>query len=335
MKKWQLYITLVSGLLFWRSGYSQVRFESGYFVTNEGVRTECQILNKDWKNNPKSFQFRKEEGGEVSVSSIEATMEFGIAGGATYRRNKVDIDKSTESLDGLVKSRNPEFIQETLFLKVLVEGKATLYQYDEENLLRFFYSVDQGSVSQLVYKMYQLPDGKVARNEMYKQQVMNDLKCECLKETDARRLKYTIEALTSYFESFNNANGSTLKGSEKVGVPDLFKLRIRPGVSSNSLQVASSYYFLDENYGQQMAYRIGIEAEFIMPFNKNKWAIILEPGYSQYQSSPKNQYYTLTAEYRCIEINAGVRHYFFLGENSRIFINGGIRPRRRHRGRRR
>ena len=73
--------------------------------------------------------------------------------------------------------KNPTFQEEQLFLKVLIEGKASLYEYVEVGLQRYFYTVDSSNIEQLVFKSYKVDRDLVAKNNMYKQQLYNDLKC--------------------------------------------------------------------------------------------------------------------------------------------------------------
>jgi len=73
-----------------------------------------------------------------------------------------------------------------------------------------------------------------------------------------------------------------------------------------------------------LAFRAGIEAEFILPFNKNKWAIIVEPTYQYYKSEIVGTTKVAKADYKSIEFPFGIRHYYFFNKNSKIFINGSV-----------
>jgi len=46
--------------------------------------------------------------------------------------------RSSASISKLDKERDPSFNSERHLLKVLVEGEATLYLYEDQNLKRFF-----------------------------------------------------------------------------------------------------------------------------------------------------------------------------------------------------
>jgi hypothetical protein len=79
--------------------------------------------------------------------------------------------------------------------------------------------------------------------------------------------------------------------------------------------------------GSTQIFRIGVEAEIILPFNNNKWSIIFEPTYRSYQAE-KNYDSPFTTskdrievDYTSIELPLGLRHYFYIDKNTRIFLN--------------
>ena len=84
------------------------------------------------------------------------------------------------------------------------------------------------------------------------------------------------------------------------------------------------------DFKNQISVRLGIEAEIVLPFNKNKWSIVLEPTYMYYNS--KVNYVVngnsreASVDYKAIEFPLGIRHYFFLNNDSKIFINGFLVP---------
>lgn len=38
--------------------FSQISFESGYFIDNSNQRINCWIKNVDWRNNPSQFNYK-------------------------------------------------------------------------------------------------------------------------------------------------------------------------------------------------------------------------------------------------------------------------------------
>ena len=77
------------------------------------------------------------------------------------------------------------------------------------------------------------------------------------------------------------------------------------------------------DFGGQVGFSLGLEAEFILPFNNNKWALTFEPTY--YQSFKAEKQLNTVAgnvkiDYKSFEVPLGIRHYFFLN-SSKLFIN--------------
>ena len=89
---------------------------------------------------------------------------------------------------------------------------------------------------------------------------------------------------------------------------------------------------LDSDFDNQTTFRIGVEFEFVLPITKNKWSVILEPtfqyfkGESNSEGSPEGILIIqeTEVEYKSIEVPLGVRHYFFLDNDSKFFINGAM-----------
>ena len=93
--------------------------------------------------------------------------------------------------------------------------------------------------------------------------------------------------------------------------------------------------FLLERYGSweadfsnKLGINFGIEAEYFLPFNKNKWSIKIEPAYLTFNSEktvPNNTvsggYLTTHVNYKLIQIPVGLKHYFFLNNNFKIYTS--------------
>ena len=134
--------------------FSQIVFEKGYFIDESNQRIECLVRNVDWRNNPTEFEYKMSEDSDLLRASIGTVTEFGVDNVSKWVRATVDIDQSGDGLNDLSKERNPVFEEKRVFLKVLIEGKASLFLFREGNLTRFFYRKDDSEIRQLVYKRY-------------------------------------------------------------------------------------------------------------------------------------------------------------------------------------
>lgn len=316
-------LLLLFFIFFSIASYSQIAFEKGYFIDNGDKKTECLIKNLDWRNNPKEFEYKLDEQDQPQKTNIEQVKEFGIYNTSKYERQIVNIDLSKSTLNNLDSDKNPKFSEEKLFLKILVEGKAMLYNYEDNDLSRFFFKVDNTPITQLVFKSYKVSDREVADNNLFRNQLYTALKCENLTEQNFKYINYKKSDLIKLFVKYNECNNSESVNFEAKEKKDLFNLTIRPGIKSSSFSAENKIqngYSTD--FGTKTGFRIGIEAEAILPFNKNKWAIIFEPTYQSFSADKINDNNIIAkVDYSSIELPIGIRHYFFLNNNSKIFIN--------------
>lgn len=327
MKKGLLLFFLTT--IFGFNCYSQISYEKGYFIDNSNQKTDCLIKNIDWKDNPINFKYKLTIDGSVKNANIKSIKEFGIYNSLKYIRKTVKIDRSSSNLNQLSINKNPLFVKEELFLKVLVEGKASLYYYEDGNLTRFFYNKEKSIIEQLVFKSYVKTDKKIEKNNQYKQQLWNSLKCATINLNKIENLKYEKIKLINLFIEYHKCNNSEFIFFENKQKKDILNLTLRPRFNSSSLttdRISPNKIHFD--FGNKVSFGFGLEAEYILPFNKNKWSVVIEPTYQSYKSEQTvdvNSVFggKLIAEvsYSSIEVPIGFRHYFFLNKNSKIFTN--------------
>lgn len=327
-------ICLITGLISACFFSAQIKFEKGYFVNNSGQKSEVLIKNLDWKNNPTEFEFKTDEYSEVKKENIKNIQEFGINHERKYVRKTVMVDQSVEILDKISDKKEPQLKEETVFLKYMVEGKANLFYYENRDIRKFFFNIDNSNITPLIYKSYYLTNTQISYNEDYKKQLSESL--NCLNKNSVEQIQYQANDLSKAFMSYNSCSAaSTAVNYNQVNEKrDLFNLNIRPGLNFSSFEtVLSSYYNVDDEvtkFNREAAFRIGLEAEFLLPFNKNKWAIFAEPTFQYYKTEKESVAYagqffetksSRTVDYKSIEIPFGVRHYFFITDRSKVFVN--------------
>jgi hypothetical protein len=159
------YLLLFLTALLSLNAYSQIKFEKGYFIDNGDQKMDVLIRNVDWRSNPSEFECKLSADGAPKNASIKSVKEFGIADGARFVRHTVNVDRSSGNIKNLSEDRNPEFKEEELFLKLLVEGKANLYSLEDGNITRYFYSKDDSEIIQLIYKKFMTPEKSIATND--------------------------------------------------------------------------------------------------------------------------------------------------------------------------
>lgn len=307
--------------------FSQIRFEKGYFIDNNNQRFECLIKNYDWKNNPEEIEFKTGDASESKKADISTVKEFGITGYSKFVRVQTNIDRSPTNISNLSTKITPEWSNEIIFLKVLIEGKAKLYYYEDQSLACFFYSLTDSLVQQLIYKEYLNENNEVTINNRFRQQLWIDLRCENTLMNSLENISYRKSDIEKYVNKFNECSGNSGDVIQTGNKNKLLHLRVTPGVEYAKMLFyngSESIFYYD--YGHLTSFRLGFEMEVLLPFNKNKWGFVIEPSYRQYKSTKEFRAGDVTLNYQSIEFPIGLRHYFFLSKNTKLFLNAMFIP---------
>lgn len=304
--------------------FSQINFEQGYIIKTNDAKVECLIRNVAWKNNPTYIEYKINESDLAQKITIDEMKEFNV-GSYKYKRFTTKIDRSSDLLSTMSHSKSFEFSTETLFLKVLIEGPISLYSYEDGNLSRYFTS-NGNEAEQLNYKQYIYDNSSVGENSQFKQQLLNLLKGENLQVNDFKNLDYKEKDLLKLFEKYYGTTNSYTNFNEKQN-KSVVNFKVIVGVNFASAKASNSIvYNSNFDFDGKAIPNLGLEIEYILPFNQNKWAIFFNPSYQKYEQTAKFKYLTATMEYSYIDLSFGVRHYFYVTQNSKIFINAGYTP---------
>jgi hypothetical protein len=310
--------------------FAQLSFEKGYFIDNHGRRTDCLIKDIDWKGTPTEFLYTLSENDAPVVKKDFEIKEFAV-GDARYISAEVDIDQSSTRSSKLSEKREPEFIRQRTLLKVLVDGSAKLYYLSNNQFERYFFSVGDSPIQPLVYKKYYIDFRNtdvvvhstydVAINNTYKQQLLTNVKSPKTTVKDVETLQYNARGLTNYFEKVNLENGDKTE-TKKAVKKGSFNVKASVMFGSHGMSVTST--MVNKDFGSKQYLTFGAEAEFILPFNKNKWSVIAEPTYNSFKAKGTTEIDEVTMNYKYLQLTVGFRHYLFLNANAKIFLNAGV-----------
>ncbi|MBF6609393.1 MAG: outer membrane beta-barrel protein [Flavobacterium sp.] len=315
---------------------AQIRWEPGYFIDNAGQRTEGLIQNRDWNDNPTSFQYKVSADSPEIKRTIEDVQEFSIAGQSKYIRATVDMERASNKLGDYQTDKQPVFKSETLFLKVLVQGENTLYHYTESGLSKFFFSNNDTGITQLIYIKYrryidyiQGYEEGTFENNQYKNQLWNHVKCDDTELKSIERLKYDRQDLVNYFLKVNGCYATQAEADFVAPRPKGdFNLRLEAGYSMYKHSVTRNIARFSSEISDSGA-NFGMEAEYILPTNKQKWAVIVGVNINNFegeQEIPSNSINgeSITATHNFIQVPAGMRHYMYLNKTSKFFATGAL-----------
>lgn len=325
MKKISLAATLI---FFVTTAFSQIKFEKGYFIDNDGNKVECLIQNGDWLYNPAEIEYKIDENSQPKKIGASSIKEFGFTDHSKYISRQVNIDRSPDKLNDLNESPDPVFSHETLLLKVIVEGKANLYFYTDDDIARFFYSVNDAPIEQLIHKTYRNYSvaSQLGENKKFKQQLFRSLQCSSIDNKKFETVGYAKTSLTRIFTAYNTGCGNgvtTYEGKEKRNA---LSLNIRPRLNYSNLVVGDyrGSRGIGYEWDGKANFGMGVELEYFVRSAKRKWSVIVEPTYQYFNGTTKKNQRIATTKYNSIELPIGLRHHFYLGESGRIFVNASF-----------
>ena len=318
MKKSLLFLLLT----FFTAAFSQIRLDKDYIINNKDEKSEVLIKNEDWSLNPTNFIYKNSEDGSELTAKIENVKEFGVYNFSKYVRFTGPIDQSRDDLQDLGSEKNPKWLEQTVFLQQLAEGKRSLYSYNNSKILRFFYEDGDTKITQLIYKRYL---GENSSNIYINNEFRSQLANSFAGDVDGDKfdnLPYKAQSLTNLFKKYNLSDSVLKSDSEKSS----FNLYIKPGISFNSAKFQiSGGSDLDTDFESKLSPRVGVQLEFILPTRRNKWSVFVEPTYQTYKQESKNVGLSpAMIEYSSIELPIGVRYYMFLNKDAKLFLEGFV-----------
>lgn len=314
---------------------AQNKFEKGYIINNDGSKLEGFIKNLDWSQSPSQIEFKEDNTAISRLIGIDKIKEFEIDNTTKYVKAEVDVDISSDDTNSLDDDERPRFIKTTAFLKAVVEGEFTLYRYSNDNVIRFFYT-KENHFEPLIFKRYLISGTQIARNNQFISQLKTLSNCDNVKTSKLSNLEYKESDLKDIFIKFNTCRNTEYKDYSKETHKNLFHLSIKPGINFSSLNIDNQKDgdVFGTNSERQINFRAGLEFEYVLPFNNNKWSIIAEPTY-QYFKGGESKIFTknilgedvpnsTNIKYSSIEVPIGVRYYAFLNEKSKLFFNASF-----------
>ncbi|MEM8899693.1 MAG: hypothetical protein AAGC85_16380 [Bacteroidota bacterium] len=140
-------------------------------------------------------------------------------------------------------------------------------------------------------------------------------------------MDYREGELVEIFMEYNSCSLSEATNYVQKENRDVFDLNIRLGINATDISINSTApgFSNQNNFGNQVNFRGGVELELYLPFNKNRWAFLFEADYFTYQAEVPLQATTAQnlgrLDLKYIEVLIGVRYYYALNENQKLFAN--------------
>lgn len=342
MKKISLLLFMLLSAFY----YSQADFKSGYFINENNQKVECLIRDYDWPTVPSQIRYKMSENSEVLTINFDKMKAFQIFDTPHYyQKDVIAVDRSTEN-------PNVNLTPETVVVQVLIDGSASLFTDNKV----YFYQVGNEEKKQLVQKQY-LEGSAFRTDNWFRKDLKQTLSCGNM---DARieKLGYDKLSLTRFFKNYNECadtsyvdytsiNRTKTKVNMKVAVGAGFHNNFSADVKFRT--ESAGQWTKTQDYKTDPNLVIGAEFEVILPFSHENWGVIFTPVYQSIKGRSTETYYNqfsspystfvpsmgetvhyhtynfeLSTEnkYSYLELPVGVRKYFHLNNQSKVFVDG-------------
>lgn len=305
---------------------AQIKYESGYYIDTLGVKVNCLIRNADWRENPTYFRWKSNENSSEQRKTIQEVKEFGIAGVVKFLRAEVEVDQSSDVVNDMSYEHDPVNKIKMIFLRVLIEGEASLYSYIDGDSKRYFYSLNNGVIEQLVYKRY-ITDNVILTNNGFQKQLWDNVRCKNTNISTVQHMKYTEVQLRNYILAYNRCIGKPVMSMYNKSEREVFRVKAIAGINRSSLTVENALFSTrNAAFEPQIGARLGMELEYILPFNKNKWGVLLESSFQYFKGKDVLVNETARINFKSIEFPLGLRYYTYLSKQFQLFFNAHYIP---------
>ncbi|GAC1306904.1 MAG: hypothetical protein NVSMB24_17900 [Mucilaginibacter sp.] len=234
---------------------AQSNYKPGYVVTLKGDTVRGFIDYRNWDSNPSAISFRStpDDRGKqkFTVSNIRL---FSISGFVTYKRFVCSVSLDETNTAHLNTARDSSYKIDTVFLKVLQQGKyLALYAYADQIKMRFYVGEYPDYIpTELVYRLYYdsgaVTDNRgrtVNENTYLKQLFALATKYNALDDDLNRDFQGANYLSTDILDIVSKINGITKKELKKNSEQSKFNFFINAAVNiSNTTSGAGSSYTL-------------------------------------------------------------------------------------------
>ncbi|HZY39166.1 MAG TPA: hypothetical protein VFE53_21065 [Mucilaginibacter sp.] len=152
-----LYKLLAAMLFFPLFAAAQSNYQPGYVVTAKGDTVKGFIDYRAWDNNPVSIYFKSDLNEPAKKTfTLNDISFFNVIGLAAYKKFVVSVSMDITDPNKLANRRDTSFKVDTIFLKILQEGKrVALYSYTDDLKTRFYVGeTPDYEPKELIYRRY-------------------------------------------------------------------------------------------------------------------------------------------------------------------------------------
>jgi hypothetical protein len=314
---------------------AQGNLKHGTVILNNGDSLQGYFDYREWKADPSTVYFYKTPQAEKLMFSPHMAKSYQVDGDlyvSACVRSRINAMESGR----LLPDTEPQLMEDTVFLQVLVDGPRSLYYYRNKLGNDNYYFKQDSVYNLLIFNKY-VTNGDagrlVAENNKYRGQLNYYMKeCSNLK-VDPMKVKYQKNSMLELYQAFYTCTELSPAYIDPVNKPKVEFSLIMWGAYSGYAALYNYDYLEWEyktNYSNQFIPSAGVEV--IFPKRGYRWSINNELSYNtlrtegtsyRYTDEANNTLFTVHTSNKSINLNTMARYRIPFGKGS-FFINGGL-----------
>lgn len=170
----------------------------------------------DWDINPDKIQFKQNDSNRFVAYTPEQVLLF-TTNLTTFESAKVSIDRASREVADLQKYIVYDTMTQNVFLKQVVSGPVSLFQYTPQNgAVNFFIKTKEGQWHRLNYKRFLNDDFEIQEANTFRNELTYFLN-DCPKILPSlQTLNYTTASLRTLFLSYARCKGQVIHEKEEA-----------------------------------------------------------------------------------------------------------------------
>ncbi|MBC5991315.1 outer membrane beta-barrel protein [Pontibacter cellulosilyticus] len=317
--------------------FAQRNLVPGYYITKSGEKVEAQVNDLNWDRNPTFVEVMKD--GKLQRLGMADIQGFGISSGDMYDVFVVDVDKSPTKLNDIKPNSQPLIERDTVFLRAVVKGAASLYYLKDENAKEHYY-IRKGDEqpAELIYRITKYEsNGKMGYTKLpiYRGLLSSTL-TDCPDVTNKlSKLNYNRKSLSDFVEAYNQCIGTNGFVYKSYDEGTKWNIAVTGGLTYSTLKFSGSESrSLYNGKYNDTNFTLGVTALVTLPRGRGKWAIQGDLLYKPFKAEDSYSYNSIGSIVRYthetvkfdlgyVGLNTSVR-YRFLDSKVKPYLNAGI-----------
>lgn len=316
-------------LFFFNLSDAQDLFQPGIVYGTKGDTLKGMINYYGWTNPKPKISFI-EEGKDTAVVLTPNRISGFETGGNKYRSAAVKTEMTLNNIELLVSNPNLRLANDTVFLRLIVQGEKSLWFFRNKVHNDQFYIDENGSQTLLIYKKYLKESAyntnTVGENKGYLNQLKHYFSdCESL-DNQLQNTKYSESSLVELYNQYYKCTGA-----EKVYTSKREKIVYEKGALAGlSLTELKENYL--QNFGLAFKPSImpsaGLYLNIIFPETRGRISAYSELLFTTFNNNSEalsEPYYTYNLSLSYLKVNIMFRYTFKKKESKvNFFLNTGI-----------